>query len=195
MGKKGRKNCLVIGNTSDVSSKVTRIAVWYVTAGSVMMARAKMSRTVTMRYCPSKKDHWCERSDRRVSEGEKEVCRSAKEEAGDWRLRRVERIFRLKRWGTMPDSEGLPVAIQRGMCILVGEGVESFDRAGKCLYIVAEVEWRMSRREEERSRRVRMRRQLRSRWNRGSVGSESERLEGAEESRTEGDGYRDSSIC
>ena len=96
IGRVGRKNCLVMGRTRDERSRIAT-AVFGSGPGFSMTHRENMPRIAIMRYCPSYMVQRCERSDRSVSTGEKDVLRLAMAEAGDCRLRSFDRSFRRSR--------------------------------------------------------------------------------------------------
>lgn len=99
MGMKGRKNCLVIGRMREVPISVAT-ATFAIGPGDSIMLNEKMPRNASMTHCPSCHVHSCCCNDRRVSAGEKDFWRAVIEEAGDWRFRNLERIFRRSLWGT-----------------------------------------------------------------------------------------------
>lgn len=99
MGMKGRKNCRVIGRMSDVPMRVAT-AILASGPGDSIMHSEKVPRKARITHCPSCHVHlWC-CNDLSVSAGEKDVCSAVTEEAGDWRFRNFERIFRRSLWGT-----------------------------------------------------------------------------------------------
>ena len=93
IGKKGRKNCRVMGRTREVSSS-DATAVLTNAPGCSIMHSEKIPSMASIRYWPSYAVHRCDCKDRRVSAGEKEVCRVVIVEAGDCRFRSFERSFR-----------------------------------------------------------------------------------------------------
>lgn len=99
MGMKGKKNCRVIGKTSDVRSSVA-MAVLTNGAGVSIMLKQKMPRMARRSHCPSRTDHLCSCNARTVSTGETEVCRAEIEDAGDCLPFSFDRIFRRNLCGT-----------------------------------------------------------------------------------------------
>lgn len=99
IGRKGRKNWRVMGRTRE-RSKNDATAVLTSAPGDSMMQSENMPRIARRRYWPSYSVHRWHCRERNVSAGEKEVWRAVIEEAGDWRLRSLERSFRRIRCGT-----------------------------------------------------------------------------------------------
>jgi hypothetical protein len=70
--------------------------------GASLTEREKMATMARKRYCASYMDHEWDRSERRVSEGEKEVSSEAMDDVGDWRPRIRDFValhFLRTRWG------------------------------------------------------------------------------------------------
>jgi hypothetical protein len=86
MGRKGRKNCLVIGSKREINNRVA-MEVFIRAPGSSITDKQKMPKIMRNRYWPSQSDHECARRERMVSLGSQDVCRVARFDAGDWPLR------------------------------------------------------------------------------------------------------------
>ena len=90
-GRNGRRNCRVIGRTSP-SMSMAAANVFAKGPGASDTDSEKMATMASIRYWPSYIDHWCVRSDRSVSAGEKDVSREASDDVGDCLLRIRERV-------------------------------------------------------------------------------------------------------
>lgn len=93
IGRAGRKNCRVMGRTSEVRRSVAR-PVLIRGPGFWMTQSEKIPKKAKKRYCPSNIVHLCDCSARSVSIGLNEVWRAVIEEAGDCRFRIFDRSFR-----------------------------------------------------------------------------------------------------
>ena len=99
MGMKGRKNCLVTGRMREMPINVAT-AILTRGPGDSIMHNEKIPRNANITHCPSCHVHLCCCNDLSVSEGEMDVWSAVIEDAGDWRFRSLERIFRRSRCGT-----------------------------------------------------------------------------------------------
>ena len=101
VGSNGSRNWRVMGKQSPVMSSVA-INVFANGPGASLTEREKMATIARKRYWASYIDHEWVRSERSVSEGEKDVSSEAIEDVGVWRLRIRDLValhFRRTRWG------------------------------------------------------------------------------------------------
>lgn len=106
MGRKGRKNCLVMGKIKDNINKVD-IKVLTSGPGCSIIDKQNMPKIARMRYWPSQKDHLWALSERSVSDGSHDVWRVARLEPGDWPL--LIRDPNFLRMRLKPGIEGHPI--------------------------------------------------------------------------------------
>jgi hypothetical protein len=86
VGSNGRRNWRVMGKHRPVMSSVAT-NVFANGPGASLTESEKMARIARNRYCASYSDHEWVRSERSVSEGEKDVSSEAMDDVGVWRLR------------------------------------------------------------------------------------------------------------
>jgi DNA-directed RNA polymerase subunit N (RpoN/RPB10) len=101
VGSNGSRNWRVMGRHKPVMSRVAT-NVLAKGPGASLTEREKMATMARKRYCASYIDHEWDRSERRVSEGEKEVSSEAMDDVGDWRPRIRDFValhFLRTRWG------------------------------------------------------------------------------------------------
>lgn len=104
-----------MGSRSDVRSNVVT-AVLTIGPGDSMMLRQKTPKITMSSHCPSLTDHRCACNALKVSAGENEVCREARELAGDWRFLNLLRSLRRNLCGTNICSDF------HGICTVVFDG-------------------------------------------------------------------------
>ena len=101
VGSNGRRNCRVMGKHRPVMSSVA-MNVLAKGPGASLTEREKMAMMARKRYWASYMDQEWVRSERSVSEGEKDVSRPAMDDVGAWRLRMRDLValhFLRTRWG------------------------------------------------------------------------------------------------
>lgn len=101
VGSNGRRNCRVMGKHRPVMSSVA-MNVLAKGPGASLTEREKMATMARKRYWASYMDQEWVRSERSVSEGEKDVSRPAMDDVGAWRLRMRDLValhFLRTRWG------------------------------------------------------------------------------------------------
>jgi hypothetical protein len=100
-GRNGRRNWRVMGNSRPSMSRAA-VNVFAKGPGSSLTDKEKMAIMAKIKYWPSYMDHGCERSERSVSAGEKEVSSEAMDDVGDCLLCMRDFValhLRRTRWG------------------------------------------------------------------------------------------------
>lgn len=125
IGRNGKKNCLVMGTSSNPTSN-NDAAVFINGPGASLTASEKIARNSRKIYCASYSVHLCFRIATSVSRGFSDVSIAVIDEAGDCLDRSFDRSFRRNRWGI---GFGIEVGHWKGSLAFAKVG----EREGECV--------------------------------------------------------------